>query len=671
MKKLEFVTLLISAALIGLVAASYHYGLLDVFENKTYDLRFTQVRGTVPHSPGIAIIAIDEASIREIGRFPWSRRHYVPLLDHLSAVGARGVLMDAFFPEAEDAAIDASLADAIARAGNVVLATAFEFAPDGTITGQTASLPAFTSAAMATAQINFLADEDGVNRYNKLFLEYGGQVYPSLGMMGAFISLMPETLDMQEGVVVFGDRRIPVDQSGRMLINHRGPPGTYETFSFADIAAGRVDPARLKDRIFFLGATALGIYDMRMSPFHHNTPGVEVNAAIADTIIRGEFISRGLAERRLDYAFMVLLSAVTAFATLRLKSRVALPVVVLLVLGYSYYAISMFLSGRWVSVVYPLVGVAVLYSYGAYMRFMIFDRSGRQIRQMFSSYVSPKVVERLMADPDAVRVGGDSKDVTVLFTDVRGYTSFSESRTPHQVVQTLNEYLGAMAGEILDFDGTLDKFLGDGIMAYWGAPLPQEGHATMAVTCLLGMRKRLLELHRGWEARGEQLLTFRAGLHSGEVVAGNIGALGRKMEYTVIGDPVNLASRLEATGKAYGVDVILSEATLKLIGHEFLCRELDVIRVVGKKQPIRIFELVGLRADFPEGSPRRKAIEDFERALAFYRARRFVDAVLIFAALSKADPEDKPPTVYLGRCESFARTAPPEDWDGVYDRRSK
>ncbi|HEU0188501.1 MAG TPA: adenylate/guanylate cyclase domain-containing protein [Gallionella sp.] len=639
---------------------------LEAFEAKTYDLRFKSLRGAVTPSTDIAIVAIDEKSIAELGRFPWTRSQYVRLLERLSAADAKALLVDAFFSERETQAIDRSFAAAIKKAGNVVLAVPFDFDKQLRVTGSTHSLPEIESAAAGIGHINLLPEDDGVNRRNILLIEENGKLVPSLGLKGAMTALGEKEFEAGSFEIRLGNRNIPVDGNYSMWINYAGPPGNYPRYSFTDVANGRIDPALLKGKVLFLGATALGVYDMRVTPFHNNTPGVEVHASVADNIISGRFIRRTGLEALLDMAFIVMLGLVTFYLTMQLRLHVAIPAVFLLSSGYVWLSYWFFLQGHWVSMIYPSLSAMVALSAGGSFRYLVLDRSAREMRSMFSSYLSAKLVARLEKDPDAAKIGGDSKEVTVMFTDIKGFTSFSETRSPQEVVTRLNEYLAAMVQVIDQFDGTVDKFIGDGIMVYWGAPLAQPDHAKLAVACVLEMKKTMERLGAKWKHESVVPFVIRGGALSGEVVAGNIGCHGKKMEYTLIGDTVNQASRLEGAAKYYGVDFLIGESTYLLTRDTYRFRELDKIRVVGKLVPVKVYELLGTLSEREDNW-----VKEFDAALALYRAHRWEDAANCFATILEEIPEDKPSKLYLERCNYYKNTPPSKEWDGVFNRTDK
>jgi adenylate cyclase len=639
---------------------------LEAFEAKTYDLRFKTLRGAIPPSPDIAIVAIDDKSIAELGRFPWTRTQYVPLIEHLSAAGAKVILFDAFFPERETKAADRAFAAAIRKAGNVVLSVPFDFDKELRVTGSTHSIPEIESAAAGIGHINLLPEDDGVNRRNMLLVEAEGKLVPSLGLKGAMAALDEKEFVPGSFDIGLGKRHIPVDENYSMWINYTGKPGNYPRYSFTDIVHGRIAPALLKDKVIFVGATALGVYDMRVTPFDSNSPGVELHATVADNIISGRFIRRTGLEKLFDMAIIVVLGLVTFYLTMRLRLQIAFPAGLLLSAGYIWLSYWIFLQGHWVSMIYPLLAAMVAVSAGGSFRYLVLDRSARKMRTMFSSYLSAKLVTRLEKDPDAARIGGDNKEVTVMFTDIKGFTTFSESRPPQEVVTRLNEYLAAMVQVIDQFDGTVDKFIGDGIMVYWGAPLAQPGHAKLAISCMLAMSKEMERLHTKWKEEDVEPFSIRGGAQSGDVVAGNIGSPGKKMEYTVIGDTVNQAARLESTAKFYGVNFLVGENTYLLTCDTYRYRELDNVRVVGKQIPVTIYELLGNLSE-----PENKWVAKFEEGLVLYRARKWDEADKCFASVLAEVPGDRPGKIYLERCEHYRKNPPREDWDGVYNWLNK
>jgi adenylate cyclase len=667
-KNTRAISLLLAAASVFTITALYYTQnpFLEAFEAKSYDLRFKDLRGAIPVNPDIAIIAIDDKSIARLGRFPWSRTKYVPLLKRLSAAGAKAVLFDEFFPETESPAADRAFANAIRKAGNVILGISFDLNRQFQVTGSTRSIPLIGRSAAGIGLINILPEDDGVNRRNLLVVNDNGKLVPSLGLAGAMAALGEKKISIGPFAIRLGPRSIPVGRNSAMWINYTGPPGNYPRYSFADVVTGRIDPALLKNKILFVGATALGIYDMRVTPFSGNAPGVEVHATVADDIISGRFIHRTGLESLFNIAMIITLGLLTFYLTNRLRLYAAIPVAILLAAAYLWLSYWMFLQGHWVSMVYPPLAIATALLTGGGFRYLVLERSAREMRSMFSSYLSTKLVAQLEKDPEAAKIGGDYRDVTVLFTDIKSFTSFSEKHTAQEVVARLNEYLAAMVQIIYQHDGTVDKFIGDGIMAYWGAPISQPDHARLASACALAMQETMVSLRQKWEKDGEEPFSIRGGLQSGEVVAGNVGSNGKKMEYTVIGDTVNQAARLESTAKYYGVSFLAGENTYLQSRDICRYRELDRIRVVGKEMPVAIYEL---RTIPPANED--KLAEWFAAALSQYRSRQWAEAEKSFAAILANYPDDTPSKIYVERCRAFLETPPPEDWDGVYNRLDK
>jgi adenylate cyclase len=584
-------TLAILAVIVGYYLQT---SLLEGFEDRTYDLRVRAFGSATRYVDKVAVIAIDDKTIGELGRFPFSREHYAGLLDVTTKAGARAVLFDAFFPEAQSPAVDQAFAAAVRRAGNVTLSGGLEFAPDGTVAGFTANIPPLQKAARRIAQINVLPDSDGVIRWTRLMIPYQGVNYPSLGLSGAAELLGSDDLSLRGETLRVGPVVVPTDREQRLLISYPGPPGTYARYSFVDVLKGRVDRQLLRDKVLFVGATALGIYDMRITPYSNNTPGVEINAVVADGVASGSFRTRGPAEGLIDLVSIIVLGGVTCLVTWRLRHAVSLPLVCVMACSWVALACGTFVAGRWVSIVYPVLSILVTYAVTAYLRFFIVDRQARDIRAMFSSYVSKRVVDELVKNPEMARIGGESRELTILFADVKNYTTYSESRSPAEVVRILNDYLAAMTDIIIRHDGTLDKFLGDGILAYWNAPLPQQDHVELAARCALEMMAAMGPLQEKWRRAGDEPLTWGIGINTGEVIVGNMGAVGKKMEYTAIGDNVNLTYRIQDKSRDAGCAVV-TRAFRDRVDHLAVTEPLGEIMVKGKKLPIEVFALTGLK----------------------------------------------------------------------------
>jgi adenylate cyclase len=564
-KRLRYITVLLGFLMAAFVVVLYYMqtGFLQGFEARTYDMRFKAIRGPVKHNEDIVIIAIDDRSVAELGRFPWSRDLFRKLIDFASKAGAKAVLLDVLFPEKESTEVDGRLSSSIKDSGIITLAAAFEFSGDGSVASMLDNIPVLAGSAKNSAHINVFPDEDGVIRWTRLVIPHEGRFYPSLALAAAMEAMGIGDIEVRDYGVVLGSKAVPTDIDAGMLINYTGPPGTYERFSFSDVIKG---------------------------------PGVEVNANIADNILRGDFMQRGGIETLIDLLSIAALGIVVSLITVRLRASMSFPLVMVLAAGYVFFSYLMFLAGRWLSMVYPIFSVVLAYSVTAYLRFFYLDRQASEIRSMFSSYVSKKVVDELVKDPELARIGGDSRVVTIMFADIKNYTTYSEKRRPQDVVKTLNDYLAEMTNVIMEHEGTLDKFLGDGILAYWGAPLEQEDHAELAVRCALEMIRRMEGLQKKWVSEGTEPLSFGIGINTGEVIAGNIGAKGQKMEYTVIGDNVNLTQRIQSESREVNCPVI-TDALFERVKDIVVAESMGAVTVKGKHIPFNIYALRGMRSE--------------------------------------------------------------------------
>ena len=622
---------LIIALIVALTLSVMHLGnarFFEVLEEKTLDVRF-QLRGKIAPGPETVIAAIDEKSINRLGRFPWPRSVWGRVVDRLTEEGARVIVFDVIFSEAENVQSDDLFQRAMMRSGRVILPVVFDFSEAGykesgftdkkldvmipsayTVIKHAdephtslqarmvlPSLYRLSSVANAMAHINMIPDNDGTLRWEMLAVEYQGDYYPPIGLQAVrlYRGLKNEEFmfDVRGSVHLGGDTNIPTDEYGRMLINYRGPDRTFPTYSVSDILDRTLPAGMFKDKIVLIGATAIGLYDLRVTPFTTNMAGIEKHASVVDNILRKDFIYRTEASVQLLILFFAVMLGVT-LPRLGAKSGAALFLVLFGgYLGVVYYLFA--LKGIWFNLVYPASALFFGYTSQTAYRFFMEERRARDIRKMFSSYVSKRIVDELIRDPSKAKLGGDRKEITVLFSDIRGFTSFSEKHQPEEVVSLLNEYLGAMTNIVFEHEGTLDKFVGDAIMALWGAPVGQPDHAERAVKCALAMIEKLKELQKKWASEGRHVIDIGIGINTGDMVVGNMGAEGKKMDYTVIGDNVNLGARLEGLTRQYNNHIIISEFTYAKVKEIAQVNELGSVIVKGKQKPVVIYDLVGLK----------------------------------------------------------------------------
>jgi len=619
---------------------------METLEEKLYDYRF-KIRGTIKPPENIVIAAIDEKSLGKLGRWPWSRDKIARLVNRLSEEGSEIIVVDIILSEAEKN--DRVLGQAIQKAGNVILPVVFEFEKESSLPNSKFLLnSAFPSVAhperfkqyspitaksplipvpeliketMALGHINMFPDRDGTLRWEAMAIEHNGYLFPSIDLQAAAIYLgIPHEkiiLNATEGVQLGEKRAIPTDRHGRSLINYYGPWQTFKYLSISDILEGEIKPGALQGQIVLIGATAVGIYDLRVTPFSAAMPGVEKHASVISSILENRFL------RRTNFSTNLILLLISgflfSFLITRFKSMGATftaGLFLVLVLGLGYFLFVH--QGLWINIAYPSNNILLIFISVMVYNYAIEERMARKIRAMFSSYVTEKVVNELIKNPNMAKLGGERREVTVLFSDVVGFTSFSEKYTPEEVVAILNEYLGAMTNIIFKWEGTLDKFVGDAIVAFWGAPMKQENHAELAVRCALNMVKRLERLQRKWKVEGKPILDSGIGINTGEVLVGNIGAEGKKMDYTVIGDHVNLGSRVEGLTRKYNTHILITEYTLnhlrdlvnsRLIGH-IAIKGREKTLVKGREKSVGVYEVQsidhGLKSEIHESDERDK-----------------------------------------------------------------
>lgn len=546
------------------------------------------------------------------------------------------------------------------------------------------NLKMFAEAAKYAGFFNFFADSDGTYRHAPFIVRYPQKVktqlqedfYPSLAVQTVreylkapgeetilwFNANGPDHLQM-------GQTKIRTDSSGQVLVNFGGRQETYPHYSFSDIVTGQVKAGEFKDKIVFIGATAVGIGDIRPTPFQkQGYPGVEIHANVADNILHDNFLKRGTAEESIDLVIVLFCGIVMGLVFVVMRpslSWAAFLGSLLLVAAFVYFQFSW--NGRWLSLVIPAGTLTANFVGITAYRVIFEEKEKRRTRSAFGMYVHPGLINQMLRDPGLLRLGGEEAELTVMFSDVRGFTSISEKLTPTQLVDLLNEYLTVMSDTIMRTWGTVDKYEGDAIMAFWGRPYPQPDHALRACEACLNMIEELKFLNSKWKSEGKQELNIGIGLNSGPMVVGNMGSL-KRFNYTVMGDAVNLGARLEGQNKEYGTHIIISEGTYAYARDKFICRELDLIRVKGKMKPVAIYELMAKAEDAAKFEPLAKV---FRQGLKLYRLGQFDEALQVFEDILAAYPNDGPAKLFASRARAYVQTPPVGVWDGVFTATSK
>ncbi|HUJ26227.1 MAG TPA: adenylate/guanylate cyclase domain-containing protein [Myxococcales bacterium] len=552
--------------------------------------------------------------------------------------------------------------------------------------GFRAPLRAISKGAKWVGYFNSLPDFDGVIRHTALALRVGDRYYPSLDAALAAIALglqpkdiVPVTQTPDEGALIdyvdFGHKvQVPTDPRGLMSINYIGRDRTFDNYSIADIMNGKHD-ADLKDKIVLVGATAQGTFDQRVTPLNKISAGIETHANAVENILSKQFLKRGLAIDLGEVAFALLLAILFAALFARVKVQYSLPVLAVATAAVWTASTLAFWAGYEVFAALPLLELASMFVLVTVYRYATEEKDKRQLRKAFQLYLNPEVMEEMLEDPQALQLGGKELDMTVMFSDIRGFTTLSEKLSPQGLVHLLNEYLSPMTDIVFEKRGTLDKYIGDAVMAFYGAPVQTELHAANGCDAALQMMATLARLREKWHIEDPDIpdIDIGIGLNSGTMVVGNMGSQQR-FNYTVMGDNVNLASRLEGQNKSYGTHILISEQTLHAArkglkdDSAYCVREIDLITVKGKSEPVRLFEL---RSRGPARADELPLLGGFAEALALYREQKFAEARLMFESLLARFPHDGPSAKFIERCDEMMNAPPGENWNGVYKMEHK
>ena len=613
-------------------------GLLAFVQNvelQTYDLRVAATARQTEPSRDIVLVAIDNESIRRmeplVGRWPWPRLVHADVIDYLAAAGAKVIGYDVLFGERDRRKFDVlgtewtgeesdkTLVESTRKAGNVVHvaeASSIELADPSRALVENLDAPALRSQLppircveqrpRVTPPFADLAKVSRAIGHTLLPLDPGGTVRrmsPVVQIGDKTISSLSVATVMAAGITPRVQPQVDGGAGCSVLIPWRGPAEnangqpTFTSYAFYDVFYSQqqliegqkpgIDPALFKDRIVIVGATAEGLNEAFTTPFPSGEiNGPEVHANMADAMIGNRSIVRAAVGIPMVIAAVVIVGAAGAFLNAWLTAGVTVAAAAML----WWIAVALFARGIWIPVVVPLIAMLLAFVGDLAWKYFVEGREKRQIKKLFSRYVSKDVYDQLVANPSLAALGGARRHMTVLFSDIRGFTTMSEKGTPEDVVAQLNQLFTRMVAVVFDHRGTVDKFVGDMIMALYGAPLDDEGHAEHAVQTALAMIKTLQEMNLEWAAQGKPQLDIGIGINTGEMIAGNVGS-ETIMSYTVIGDAVNLGARLESLNKDYGTRIIISEATRQALKGRYDIHPLGDVIVKGKSQPVAIYEV--------------------------------------------------------------------------------
>ena len=682
-------TRILTISLISLLLAALTLTpLFTSFEYKSYDL-LSRTLNREKGSNNILVVQVDQASLDSLAAdgitWPWPRQIYAPLFERLAQADA--VFVDIIFSEQssyghED---DTILAAALKKSGNVILpvfatanqreldvagadflkriAVAAQPSPGRSYPYAITPIPSLAAAAHGGGNVMIKPDRDGVYRRLPLLFQAAGHPMPHF-VVGHLLE--QRLLTLEKGYLMQQGKALPLDGDSLLVRFPRGPQ-PYETVSAVDLiaekGADRYPSAYFKGKKVFLGLTAAGLYDMKPTAVSSVTAGVMVHAATLDALLNTGYLQR--VPPGLLLIFMTLVVLIVCFVVLAQASLVGnLLLLAGMTLAAAGIPAALFSSGWYLPLIPSLAALLVSFATASIYSYATEGRERRFVRRAFSQYMDETVVAHLLKNPELIKPGGQRRRVTVFFADIAGFTSIAEQFPPEETALMLHDVLNAVSEEVIRHHGVIDKYIGDCVMAFWGAPLASPTAAADACRSALASLEALQRVNQSFAARGLGSISMRVGLHTGDAIVGNLGS-ERLFDYTVVGDTVNLASRLESANKYFSTRIMISEDTLAEAGDRFVVRELGLIAVKGKQRPVRIFELLAERDTAP--TDLCTMAEEYGRAMELFYAGNWQGALDLFESFMERHPQDGPAALQCDRCRECLHAASlPDDWDVVH-----
>lgn len=699
----------------------FEFAPLKRLELSTIDLRF-RYRGTIPNvkkTADVVIVEINAESFKSLPeKYPWPRSYYARLVRNLNRAGARAIGFDIIFgePDVERQSADEEFRTAIREAGNVVVAGKTETGTEQyTLKGTEENYGSiFFNTDSSIGIVNVRNDEDNIIRRYRPFIydRVTERRIPSFAfavLNKYFGKPWYFVAENMPDVFIYEGYAIPKADPVSMLINYYGPDRTFPHIKFADVLDdhefttveeeklgeeintfddadfGYLHDGTFKDKIVLIGSTMPEDKDMFAVPMAYGKEagdnlmyGVEIHANVAQNVLDANFLTKE--PQWLGVLLIVIFCSGTflgliLFKEIKFRSQTVNEVLsIFLVLGWLalivFASFELFSESNYLtSMTSPLLAVITGYVGATVYNYITERKQKAMIKGMFSVYVSPALVNELIEHPEKLRLGGVRKELTVMFSDIEGFTSVAESIKPEELVVVLNDYLSLMTSVIFSNGGTLDKFEGDAIMAFWGAPIDQPDHALRACRAALNMMDALNQIRDKWVSEGRPKINIRIGINTSEMIVGNMGGVGR-FNYTVIGDGVNLGARLEGANKQYRTRIMIGPRTHELVKENVISRELDMLVVVGKTEPVKVYELIAMNDGLIETKLER-FLELYTKGITLYRQREWTSAIEHFEKALKLKPEDYPCQIYIERSNFYQMSPPPDDWNGAFILRSK
>lgn len=684
--------------------------LLDSIDNQIRDYLFL-IRGEIPNSDLVYIVDIDERSLKTLGQWPWSRDKMSKIVENLNSAAAIG--MDIVFAEedrtspsfvAKELNLNTSLRnydEEFAKTlenSAVILGYAFELS-DGKYIGKDApqipaifiekgkkddfvpkaygtilNTPIIQNSAYSSGFFNVLPDPSGIIRSVPLLISYDDFLYPSLSLE------IIRAINQSEKVLVnydengvknieLGEFTIPTDRYGRVFVNYRGAQNSFKYISALDVYNGDFNEEEIDGKIILLGTSATGLFDLRATPFDSIFPGVEVHANVLDNILEGDFIQKPSwadgANIALIFFFAFIIVYLTTYTPLWVNPFIF--AIFTLLFLYGNYLV-LFDEGVILNIIFPLNSIFLAAFLTTILDYFENIRNERAIKAKFASKVSKSVMEDILKNSIDGKFKAQNKEITIFFSDIRGFTNISEKLTPNELIGLLNRYMDPMSNIITKYSGTIDKYIGDSIMAYWNAPIELKNHADLALEASIEQLRELKELNKIFEDEGLPKIEIGIGLNSGEAIVGEMGSVLRS-DYTVIGDTINLGSRVESLCKYYDSRLNITNFTKSILTKNYTFRFLDLVKVKGKDEPVEIWQVLEEKM---VGENIENELRRHHEAIELYKSSNFKDALKIFKELEEKEDKtnQKIYKIYMQRCSEFIKN-PPLNFNGVYEHSSK
>jgi len=687
-----------STVLVGLI---WLFGGLAGFETRTWDWRVRLLAKPAEATEDIALILLDQNSLdwaqEENGlSWPWPREVYTYIVSFCKRAGVKGLIFDVLFTEPSKYGVydDQALAGSISDIGNFV-GTVFLGEEAGSATAwppdiekpqltildldrwpqqesvrfprATFPVPELADAARTLANVSGRPDTDGIFRRGALFNLFDDTVVPSPALAAYLLAEKgADNIQIRQKELAIGPLSVPIDSNGSSIINYRGPSQTHSTYSAAAIIQSEVqllsgqtptvDPELLRDRFVFFGFSAPGLYDLRPSPISEVYPGVEVHATMLDNLLSGDFM-RDVSTVNAILLTLVLTVLAALAATFFSGPGKSIAVYALFLPLPPALSLLAYSRGAWLPLILVELAVVITLVGSGVLNYATEGRQKRYIKSAFKQYLSPAVIDQLIAHPERLKLGGEKRELSIFFSDLQGFTGISEGLSPEELTSLLNDYLSSMTDIIQEEGGTVDKYEGDAIIAFWNAPVEQPDHYVRAVRAALRCQAKLAELRPQFKDRIGKEMRMRIGINTGPAVVGNMGSHTR-FDYTMLGDAVNLAARLEGINKQFGTYTMISQDTVDRLEGTFPMRELSRVAVVGRKEAVTVFEPF-LPDDYKN---REQTHRIFAQGLDLFYRGAFQEAIDTFSQIAEQDPAA---AAYIRKCRQLS-SDPPESWDGVW-----